>query len=208
MRVLLLVVAATMLIGANAVQDRSVKEQRYALGTRICTKVMEEGLNGIDSDKYRSAVDSIKWERAEYCHCVGEEFADDPNDRFGLLTATGDATGEAMRAKIDDALHSCQPGVGDNADLAEDETGDDTADEDTRMCHMLLDDVISAPGFRADEVLATLKATRRSADDLCGCAAKKMPSDRQAFDTPEAEGRSPMIAYGGALAGAIEQCLR
>jgi hypothetical protein len=224
MRLPLILAVAGFLLGATAPQEVTEKQQRYDMGKRICAMVLDDELKPIDGAKYRGEVDAANWERAEYCHCVGEEFADDPKDRFGLMTATGDAEAKAMLAKIEDALQSCLPGAGNNADLA---TNDDPYDSDAmlpdyvpadtrlkidegdrHMCQMFLDDAPLIPGLTSETVNKRLMRTGQSAADLCTCSARKIAAKAKQLEKEIASAANPSIIYSSTLGGAINTCLQ
>ena len=214
MRPFALLAAIGILLTAQISQGQSVKEQRYDLGKRICAMVLEGELEAIAGKPYRETIDRTLWDRAEYCHCVGEEFADDPTDRHGLLRATGDDEAHAMQAKIEDALQSCLPGSGNMADLAgtdyahPDEDADDGESEaDARLCEQAIEGGILLPGFDDDAVRVRMRASRQDRAMLCACSAKHMAVDPEAFDAEVEAAANPSIVYGSKLAGAINMCL-
>lgn len=200
--------ACSLLIAsAPAPDEHSVKQPRYDLGQRICARVLEDDLIAIPGGGYRQAVDDARWERAEYCHCVGEEFADDPGDRFGLMHATGEAEAKAMIAKIEDALHTCLPGSGNMADLADSGTEDSDDEDDARMCRIALEGGLVMPGFDATDVAERMRQSGQTAAQLCGCSAAGMASGREAFEAEVAAAGNPAIIYGSKLAGTINRCV-
>lgn len=219
-----LILAATGLLGATAPQELTEKQQRYDMGKRICSMVLDDTLKPIDGAKYRDEVDAANWERSEYCHCVGEEFADDPDDRFGLMQATGDAEAKAMLAKIEDALQTCRPGAGNNADLADSDDPYEldavlpdyvpanpelAIDEtDREMCRMFVDDATLIPGFTSETVNRRLTRTGQSAADLCACSARKMTAKAKQLEKEIAGADNPSVIYSSTLGGAIHTCLR
>lgn len=224
MRLPLILAVAGLLNGAAAPQELTEKQQRYDMGRRICSMVLDDALKPIEGAKYRDEVDAANWERSEYCHCVGEEFADDPNDRFGLMKATGDAEAEAMLAKIEDALQSCRPGASNNADLAESEDPYDldavlpdyvAADvrlkideSDREMCQMFVADATLIPGFISESVNKRLKRTGQSANDLCTCSARKMTAKARQLEKEIENSPNPSVIYASTLGGAIHTCLK
>lgn len=223
-RVLLILTASSFLLGAALPQELTEKQQRYDMGKRICSMVLDDTLNPIQGAKYSDEVDAAKWERSEYCHCVAEEFADDPNDRFGLMKATGDAEAQAMLVKIEDALQSCRPNAGNNADLAEnddlyerDAVLPDYApadpklaiDEDDRnMCKMFVDGTHLIPGFTAETVNTRLTRTGQMAAEMCTCAARKMSAKAKQLEEEIEGADNPSVIYSSALGGAINSCLK
>lgn len=205
---------------ASTVEEQN---QRYHMGSNICSQVLDGKLSGFNATYYKGRISSGEIERASFCHCVGAEFTDD-DDRFGLMKAEGDAAAKAMAAKITDALETCNSADGDLADT--DEGGNpydldanlpdyepanerlpiDESDRD--MCNMAMTGSMLIPGFNEETIANRLKRTGQSTANLCACSARKMTAKSKQLKK-EIEGASnPSVIYSSALGGAINSCLR
>lgn len=197
----------------------------HAMGAKICTQVLDGRLGDLFNPRYyqeRFAAGHLQ--RDSFCQCVGSVFADDPDDRFGIGTATDDAEVAAMTAKITDALETCNATDGDLVDMdiptdPYDLDGDlpdyvpaDTRlavdESDRKMCHMFVDDATLIPGFTSETVNARLQRTGQSATDLCTCSARKMSAKAKQLEKEIEAAPNSSVIYASTLGGAIHSCLR
>lgn len=217
----MLVAALGLLVCVTpASAQQSLRQNLYDLGRDTCSSAIAGEVDGVDGLSFVAAVDSANWERAEYCHCVGEEFQDLDSDDLASMTS-GTAEGNdhlAFIATMNMAI--CLPGAADlewdgevaDGDLAEwdvEELPDedfayDEGDKD--MCEMALDDAIMVPGFDREEILKGMAQVGQSRDDLCTCTARYFAAEGEPLQQAIENAPNPNIVYASTLAGAIETC--
>lgn len=197
----------------------------HAMGVKICTQMLDGTLGeGFHPRYYRERLAAGHLQRDAFCQCVGSTFADDPDDRFGLFSATGDAEAAAMTAKITDALETCNAMDGDLVDMDSPTDpynldGDlpDYVPADTRlavdesgyeMCRMFVDDATLIPGFTSQIVNERLQRTGQSATDLCSCSARKMSAKAKQLEKEIEDAPNPSVVYASTLGGVIHSCLK
>ena len=190
-------------------QADDVRKGLYEISRDICAKSMAGEISFFDGDQFREAVDAVSWERSEFCHCVGDEYA-----------TTGDA--ELLKDMVDEIFNDedyfatnftmhqnrtkCLPGQlkpdADDSAAAEPGTASasDFDENDVRLCELAFDGEFPVPSFRADEALAKMKKGKQSRSEVCTCAARHIAAGGEQI----ANGAD----YGWALSGAIEACVR
>ncbi len=190
-------------------QADDVRKGLYELGFDICAKSMGNEISFFDGDQFREAVDAVSWERSEFCHCVGDEYA-----------TTGDA--ELLKDMVDEIFNDedyfatnftmhqnmtrCLPGqvkseAEDSSTVEPDTASTSDFDEnDVRLCQLAFDGEFPVPSFRADETLAEMKKGKQSRSGVCTCAARHIAAEGAQIENGS--------DYGWALSGAIEACVR
>lgn len=218
------IVATSLTVAGPGTASQADPDPRYAMGARICGQILDGKLGGFNASYYRQRVSTGPLERHGFCHCVGTEFADDADDRFGLSKADGEQAAKAMTAKITDALETCNSADGDLAD------GEDTSDpyeaegtlpdykpadprlpideSDRDMCRMAMDGNMPIPGFDEEAVKRRLQRTGQSAADLCACSARKMTARSGELEKEMENAPNPSVVYSSTLGGSINTCLR
>jgi hypothetical protein len=220
----MLVAALGLLVSAHpAAAQQSLRDSLYDLGRDTCSSAIDGEVDGVDGLGFVAVVDSVNWERAEYCHCVAGEFQDLDADDLASMTS-GTKEGDEHLAFITTMnMAICLPGSSDDADIESDgevEDGDlaeweteELPDEDfaydegdKHMCEMALDDAIMVPGFDLEDILVVMKKTGQSRDDLCTCAARYFAAGGEPLQQEIENASNPNIVYASTLAGAIETC--
>lgn len=197
-----LIAAACLAVAAQGSTSPANDDPRHDMGAGICGRIIDGTLGGFDTPYYRQRMSSGSLERGSFCQCVASEFADDDDDRYGLMTAEGDEAARAMTAKITDALESCNSADGDLVGA------DETVDSEVRMCRMAMDGGLTIPGFNEDAVASRMKRTGQSVDDLCTCSAQKMAAKAAELDAELADAPNASVVYASTLGGTINACLR
>lgn len=223
MKAAMLVASLGLLISVHpAAAQQALRQNLYDLGRDTCSSAIDGEVDGVDGLGFVAVVDSANWERAEFCHCVAEEFQDlDSEDLASMTSGTSDGDDHlAFVTTMNMAI--CLPGAGDadiewdgeveDGDLAEWEV-EELPDEDfaydegdKQMCELALDDAIMVPGFDREDILAGMKRVGQSRDDLCTCAARYFAAEGEPLQQAIENASNPNIVYASTLAGAIETC--
>lgn len=220
----MLVAALGLLVSVQpTAAQQSLRQDLYDLGRDTCSSAIEGEVDGVDGLGFVAMVDSANWERAEYCHCVAEEFQDFDSDDLASMTSRTRDGDEHLAFITTMNMAICLPGQKDDADMEWDEEVEDgdlaeweveeLPDEDfaydegdKQMCEMALDDAIMVPGFDREDILAGMGLAGQSRDDLCTCAARYFAAEGEPLQQAIENASNPNIVYASTLAGAIETC--
>lgn len=202
------------------VQAQSSVAELYQIGTDACSSALAGYLGDIDGDFFSAAISQAGVSRADYCHCVANEFTDGDAGDLALLTANTVESVDHMQFMASMNMMICLPEDpasdfevtdGDlvDIDMTEELPDEDFAydDGDVYMCQQALDGGIMVPGFNEADVLDRMAAGGQSRTELCTCAARYFAAGGEGLAADIENAGNPTIAYASTMAGAIEICL-
>jgi hypothetical protein len=167
----------------------AMDDRLYDLGARICADVANGALDLPGAREAFDKVDAVSWERAEFCHCVGQEFGLNPAQKARMAASEGEAAGEALVQILRSNLRLCTPGQIVYGDLP-------TSKDDAWQCRQVIDGDRSFAGLEMTEVRAEMRALGKDREDICGCAAGYITAVEDLID-----------AYQMQMATGILRCL-
>ena len=191
--------AATIYVAAG---EAGSAQELADFGRGICTSALAGNLQAVDGAYYRKAIKAAGQTQESYCSCVSEVFEVNFAAQSERMMAKDANETTVMLGIITENLGACLD-HGDGPDVAEIDLS-----EEINGCNMLLDDAISAPGFRADKVLAQMKKAKISREKICQCAAEDLSLKSDEMNADIANAPSPGQRWGQYLAGAVERCLK
>jgi|GEM_PF-5614058 len=174
--------------------------QLYDLGRSICSQISDGDLPVPGTSELIGRVDAFGWDRAEFCHCVGEEFGLNPAQKARMAAEEGDGAAEALVEIIRSNMLICQPGGRFYGDMH-------VTKDDYWQCGQVLDGATKLPGLDLKATLREMRAANRDREALCTCAAGwlTLVDDLIEVKPPSAEVLIP--AYQMQLATGIRVCI-
>lgn len=119
-----MLVGLLLQVAGTAEPTLTVQQQLHAIGVQGCTQVLaaartSQRAHDVDGSDFLARIDSLGLHPEVYCHCVGNEFADD--DAQQLDNLTGAQCEQALQIQLVMNMTLCTPGPASELQLDDSE---------------------------------------------------------------------------------------